>query len=264
MRLKIAHRTEYHYEAPQHYALQRLRLTPRGGSAQTIINWSISIDGGRREVDFLDQYGNETWLVSAEGEPHLIAIEATGEVETRDVAGVWGAHDGFAPLWLFRRETTLTGLGQGISDLAMSLGEGDDLERLHELMRTVSQRIRYEPGSTDAATLAEEALARGSGVCQDHAHVFIAAARHLEFPARYVSGYLMMDGEAEQTASHAWAEAHVDGLGWVGFDPANGISPDMRYVKIAVGRDYRESQPVSGIRMGQGDERLAVRVTVEQ
>ena len=86
------------------------------------------------------------------------------------------------------------------------------------------------------------------------------------FPARYVSGYLMMDTSVEQAASHAWAEAHVPGLGWVAFDPANGISPDERYVRVATGRDYRDASPVSGILLGQAQEqeKLAVTVTVEQ
>ncbi len=94
--------------------------------------------------------------------------------------------------------------------------------------------------------------------------MFIAAARQMGFPARYVSGYLMMDDRVEQAASHAWAEAHVKGLGWVAFDAANGISPDERYVRTAVGRDYRDAMPVSGIRLGAADERLDVRITVEQ
>lgn len=93
-------------------------------------------------------------------------------------------------------------------------------------------------------------------------HIFIAAARISGFPARYVSGYLMKTGE--QAASHAWAEAYVAGLGWVGFDPSNRMSPDETYVALATGRDYRDTAPVSGIRLGQALETLAVHITVEQ
>jgi transglutaminase-like putative cysteine protease len=99
--------------------------------------------------------------------------------------------------------------------------------------------MAYVPGATQTKTLAEDALASGKGVCQDHAQAFVAAARVMGYPARYVSGYLMMEETPDQAASHAWAEAHVDGLGWVGFDPANDISPDDRYVHIAYGLDYR-------------------------
>ena len=107
-------------------------------------------------------------------------------------------------------------------------------------------------------------LALGAGVCQDHAHVFISAARLLGHPARYVSGYLMMDDRTHQEATHAWAEVLIEDLGWVGFDVSNGISPDERYVRIATGLDYREAAPISGIRFGTGEERLHVSIQVQQ
>ena len=111
---------------------------------------------------------------------------------------------------------------------------------------------------------AEEALAAGHGVCQDHAQIFIGAARLLGFPARYVSGYLFMENNVEQEASHGWAEAYVDGLGWVGFDVANGISPDERYIRVATGLDYKEAAPVSGMRFGDGGEAMTVTLQVQQ
>ena len=135
---------------------------------------------------------------------------------------------------------------------------------LHTLSQTTLAEAIYETGHTSVGTTAEEALTAGRGVCQDHAHIFIGCARALGVPARYVSGYLMMDDRVEQEASHAWAEAHVDGLGWVGFDVSNGISPDERYVRVATGRDYREAAPVTGISWGAGDSVLAVRLAVEQ
>ncbi|RUU11439.1 transglutaminase family protein [Mesorhizobium sp. USDA-HM6] len=264
MRLKITHRTEYRYDAPVQYLLQRLRLLPVSGPTQTVVSWAIKIDGAREEVRFTDHFGNDTRLVSAEGGHHTITVEAQGEVTTRDTAGVSGPHHGFAPLWLFAQETQLTAAGSGIRELAASFGEGTDIERLHRLMITIRERVDYKPGTTSAVTAAEEALALKSGVCQDHSHIFTAVARAMGFPARYVSGYLMMDASVEQAASHAWAEAHVAGLGWVAFDPANGISPDERYVRVATGRDYRDASPVSGILLGQAEEKLAVTVTVEQ
>ena len=131
-------------------------------------------------------------------------------------------------------------------------------------MNTIDERVVYTSGATHAGTTAEEALKLGTGVCQDHAHIFAAAARKLGFPARYVSGYLMMNETIDQAASHAWAEAYVPLLGWVAFDASNGISPDERYVRVAIGRDYRDAMPVSGIRLGWAEEQLAVSITVEQ
>ncbi len=264
MRLHIVHRTEYRYDLPVGYGLQRLRLTPQPGRTQAVVSWKIDIDGGREEVRFPDQFGNETRLVSMEGEPHVVGVEAAGIVETFDTAGVVGPHTGFAPLWLFRRSTALTEPGPEIEAFAGSIAKGDELQRLHGLMDAIADAVAYETGATGAATTAEEAFVLRKGVCQDHAQIFLSAARLLGFPARYVSGYLMMDGVAEQAASHAWVEAHVSSLGWVGFDVSNRMSPDERYVRVAVGRDYRDAAPVSGIRLGQGAEALAVRISVEQ
>lgn len=264
MRLKISHRTEYRYDAPVPYALQRLRLVPRGGRTQTVHSWSLKVEGASEEARFVDHFDNDTRLVGIADDATTIGIDAWGEVETLDTAGVSGEHKGFAPLWLFMRETPLTTAGEAIRELAASIGPGSELDRLHRLMNTIEAKVVYTAGATHAGTTAEEALKQGSGVCQDHAHVFAAAARLLDFPARYVSGYLMMNDTIDQAASHAWAEAHVPGLGWVAFDASNGISPDERYVRVAVGRDYRDATPVSGIRLGWAEEQLAVAITVEQ
>lgn len=264
MRLKITHRTEYTYDAPVAYALQRVRLVPLHNDLQAVLSWSLDITGANEELRFIDHFGNDTRLLSVTGSPHLIAVEATGEVETIDRSGVFGPHRGFAPLWLFRPETALTEAGEGVCALAASAPAGSQLDRLHGLMTEISGKVAYQPGTTTTLTTAEEAVSNGAGVCQDHTHIFLAAARHLGFAARYVSGYLLMDLTSAQVATHAWAEAHVEGLGWVGFDVANCMSPDERYVRIATGRDYRDAMPVSGIRLGQGDERLEVTITVEQ
>jgi transglutaminase-like putative cysteine protease len=264
MRLKISHRTEYHYDAPLSYALQRLRLFPKSGHGQTVHEWALSIEGAREEVRYDDSFGNDARLLSIDGAPHQIVITASGVVETRDTAGVAGPHKGLAPLWLFCQETPLCEAGAGVAALLEDVGGETELERLHSLMRLVRERVAYTIGATSAVTTAEEALVQGQGVCQDHAHIFLAAARRIGLPARYVSGYLRLDAADEQTASHAWAEAHVEGLGWIGFDSSNGICPDERYVRVATGRDYRDAMPVMGIRLGEAQERLAVAITVEQ
>lgn len=264
MRLKLSHQTRYSYDAPVPYALQRLRLVPLPGATQTVLSWKIEMEGARTEVGFFDQFGNDTRLISVSGEPHMIEIAASGEVETSDTAGVTGQHTGFAPLWLFAHKTALTEPGPQVSDIAASIAPGSELDRLHALSRAIGERVAYKAGATDASTTAEEAVLRGQGVCQDHSHIFLAAARLLGFPARYVSGYLMLDDASDQVASHAWAEAHVGGLGWVAFDVSNGISPDARYVRLATGRDYRDAMPVSGIRLGQAQEQLEVHISVEQ
>jgi transglutaminase-like putative cysteine protease len=275
MRLSITHRAEYRYDHAGQYALQRLRLVPISGPTQKVRSWTLAIEGAREEVRFADQYGNDTRLLSIGGDPHVVSIEAHGEVDTVNKAGVVGPHRGFAPLWLFERETPLTAPGEAARALAAAVQPGPDVARLHELMAAVHERVvapaagssqsQAQEGTAQAqAHGPEEPPANGNDATVDNAHLFIAAARLLGFPSRFVSGYLMVDDLAEQSASHAWAEAHVRGLGWVGFDAVRKISPEENYVRVAVGRDFNDAMPISGIPLGQAAERLAVRITVEQ
>ena len=264
MDLKILHTTRYTYEEPVAYALQRLRLTPTDCPGQEIRSWRTRLEGATIEAGYLDHFGNRVELASATPATTAIRVIAEGTVATSDVSGVVGPHVGFAPLWLFRRETALTKPGRRIRELARATARDGTLDCLHALAKAVRETVAYVPGRTDAGTTAEEAMESGAGVCQDQAHVFVAAARTMDIPARYVSGYLKLDGDSSEAESHAWAEAHVEGLGWVGFDPSNGISPDARYVRVATGLDYRDAAPVSGIRMGSAAEALAVSVFVEQ
>lgn len=244
------------------YSLQRLRLTPIDGPGQKVLNWAVSVDGAKIEAGYADQYGNRVELVSIEGTEHTIRITASGEVETDDRAGVFGPHQGFCPLWLFLRETALTKPGKFIRELAKSLKGDSELAKMHALMETIHETVAYVPGATGTETTAEQALEAKTGVCQDHTHIFITAARLLDIPARYISGYLLMEGTTEQAATHAWAEVHLPGLGWVGFDASNNICPNDSYVRIASGLCYRDCAPVSGMRLGPAGENLKVSLTV--
>ncbi|MFV0359324.1 transglutaminase family protein [Tropicimonas sp.] len=267
MRLKILHRTTYSYTEPAAYALQQLRLTPKSRIGQSVLTWQTRIDGGQKELEFDDHNMNRVMLISFAGDGHEIMVTSEGEVETADTSGVVGKHAGFAPLWYFQRQTPRTRQGAGVRSLVKGLTADydDPIMRFHALSARVLDAVPYTLGVTDAETSAEDALNGDGGVCQDHAHVFIAAARQLGFPARYVSGYLLMDGQEQQEASHAWAEVHIEPLGWVGFDVANGISPDERYVRVATGLDYAEAAPISGLHFGESaGETLAVDIQVQQ
>lgn len=262
MRLTISHTTEYSFDEPVPYSLHRLRLTPINAPAQKVLNWAITVDGAKVEAGYADQFGNRVELVSVEGTEHTIRITAAGEIETQDRAGVFGAHQGFCPLWLFLRETPLTKPGKLVKELAKGIKGDSELAQMHALMEAIHETVAYTPGTTDTETTAEEALEAKTGVCQDHAHILIAAARLRDIPARYISGYLLMEGQTEQVATHAWAEVHLPGLGWVGFDAANKLCPDDRYVRIASGLSYRDCAPVSGMRIGPAGENLKVSLTV--
>jgi transglutaminase-like putative cysteine protease len=263
MRLKISHMTEYTYSETVEFALQRLRLTPTNSPGQRVVTWQTSVTGAGREAVYTDHFGNTVELVSINDGAQSIRIMSMGEVDTEERNGVFGAHIGYVPLWLYLRETPLTKPSKLVRDLAKAVEGDSDLTRMHSLMSVISGSVTYALEATDSQTTAEQALELKAGVCQDFAHIFISAARHLGLPARYISGYMLDDGEAK-AASHAWAEAHVSGLGWVGFDPANEICPDERYVRIAAGLDYTDTAPVSGMRIGNSPEMITVAVSVEQ
>ena len=264
MRLSIDHHTNYAYDRPVSYGLQQLRLTPKSRAGQEVVRWIIAIEGGKVELEFDDQHNNRVSLVSTEAGQREIKIHCQGEVINDNATGVIGLHGGYAPLWYFERSTPLTKPGPLLRKLARTFDGDNDVGTLHALSKLILSRVAYETGTTHSETTAENALALGRGVCQDHAQIFITAARLLGFPARYVSGYLFMEDRVQQEASHGWAEAFVEGLGWVGFDVANGISPDERYIRVATGLDYKEAAPVSGLRFGTSGETMSVELQVEQ
>jgi transglutaminase-like putative cysteine protease len=266
MQLAIRHTTTYLFSEPASHGLQRLRLRPKSTHGQQIINWAMDLEGAKCEADYEDEHNNQTALISVNPGTESLIITCSGLVRTSDSSGVIGPHTGHMPLWRFLTQTALTKPGPRMRALATKLEpEGDGpLPLLHALSRSVLAAVRYEVGHTDAQTPAEAAMTEGRGVCQDHAHIFIGAARMLGIPARYVSGYLMMNDRIDQEAGHGWAEAHVEGLGWVAFDVSNGISADARYVRVATGCDYREAAPVTGISYGDGQSELTVSLAVEQ
>ncbi|MBT0958699.1 transglutaminase family protein [Alphaproteobacteria bacterium KMM 3653] len=265
MRLRISHVTSYTYEEPVPYGLQQLRLRPKSRPNQTVLDWKIEIEGGKLEVGYEDEHANNVDLISFHRGETDLTVRCSGEVEVTDAHGIIGPHQGFVPLWLFQRQTTLTQVGPEMQKLVDALPKADQgLPQLHALMNHVLDSIPYSTDQTATDLSAEMVIYAGQGVCQDHTHVFLAAARALGYPARYVSGYLMMEGQTEQNASHAWAEAHVQGIGWVGFDVSNAISPDDRYVRVATGLDYGGAAPVQGLHFGQGREQMQVALQVQQ
>ena len=266
MRLHVSHTTEYTYNEPVGYALQQLRLMPKASTGQRVLSWTTDISGGNKEVSYTDQHRNHVELVSFDQTLEKVTITCKGEIESTLADGVVGKHIGLAPLWYFLRSTSLTKPGPSLKKLAKDFekSELDDIGRFHAIMAEILNQVPYEIGKTDAATTAEEALSSGNGVCQDHAHILLSVARLLGRPARYVSGYLMLQDRINQDASHAWAEVFFDAIGWIGFDVSNGICPDEKYIRVATGLDYNEAAPISGLRYGTAEETMVVNLKVEQ
>jgi transglutaminase-like putative cysteine protease len=267
MRIRISHATTYTYGVPPAFVTQILRLTPRNHDGQYVCDWRIDLSEDCQLHQHEDAFGNITHSFTAEGSLTTLTVAVEGEVETQDTNGVvTGAVERFPPQF-YLRETPLTQSNEAIVDFAESVrGNGrEQLPLLHGLLNALNREIAFDTDPTHAATTATEAFALRRGVCQDLTHIFIAAARALGLPARYVGGHFhRADGVSAQEAGHAWAEVHIENLGWVGFDPANGICTTEAHVRVAVGLDYLGAAPVRGTRFGGDGETLRVAVHVDQ
>jgi transglutaminase-like putative cysteine protease len=267
MILTVAHRTTYRYDSPIRVAVQSLRLTPSVFDGQRVIDWTVAVEGGQKGAGFRDGAGDwiESW--SVRGPADQVTVSVTGTVDTSDLAGLLTGHREAVNPAVYLRETPATRADAALTGLAETAAAetAEPLARAHALSRLVAEAIAYRPGATEAHTTAAEAMALGEGVCQDHAHALIAAARTLGMPARYASGYLFAAGDGTpHEAAHAWAELWVAGLGWIGFDPANRTCPDDRYIRLGSGLDARDAAPIRGIARGPGRETLDVSVAVAQ
>ncbi|MEL7256404.1 MAG: transglutaminase family protein [Pseudomonadota bacterium] len=264
MRLKIEHTTRYRFEEPVYFGLQQLRKTPKSTQQQTVLSWNTHVTNAVKELEYEDHHHNCVELISFEPELTELEVSCQGEVDLTDTHGVVGAHRGPSPLWLYLNQTDLTRARVRVRGLLKDHAISADLDGMHTLMAAIRDQVSYKVGVSQTTWTAEDVLNAGHGVCQDHAHVFLAGARELGLPARYVSGYLMLDARTAQDAMHAWVEVHVSDLGWVGFDVSNGISPDTRYVRVATGLDYTDASPVTGMRIGGARETLDVQIDVSQ
>jgi len=265
MLMRIRHETIYRYSEPAKAAVQKLLLTPRNYSGQHVLNWRIDVDRDCRLRQSEDAFGNLLQCFTVDGPFETLTTLVEGEVETFDTAGVIGDSIERFPPELYLRETQLTAGDPQMGEFAHAATEREKstLDKLHALMAALHDAMRFDAAVTQVVTTASEAFSHKEGVCQDFAHIFIACARALEIPARYASGYFKRsDGQDAQAAGHAWAEAYVYGLGWVGFDPAHKMSPDDAYVRVAVALDYLGAAPIRGARTGGGDEAMEVRLRV--
>lgn len=257
MQLHIRHETVYRYDRPTAGSVQVIRLTPRPEPGQRTVRWLLTTPG--RRVQHVDPFGNVTHLVTLDDPREEIRIVAHGVVESSDTGGVQPADDGGLSPLVFRAGTRLARVTPEVHGLAAGIEGGRG--GLLELARRVRAAVEYVPGATAVHHDAPEVLALGQGVCQDHAHVFIAACHARGIPARYVSGYVHTGGA--EVASHAWVDAWLEAEQlWFSLDVTNGEAADGRYCRLAVGRDYMDACPVRGVRRGGGDEAMDVRVFV--
>jgi transglutaminase-like putative cysteine protease len=267
MQIRISHTTSYTYEKPLRQIIQMLRLTPQDHEGQHVMSWRIepSVDGRIRKLE--DGFGNIVHDFSAEGPLEHVSIHVEGWIETLDTQGIIRGIPDKVPHDVYLRSTDLTRADAAILAFATQTtrSAGTSIEKLHRLLNRIHDEFVFDTEPTHVATTAAESFAMRSGVCQDLTHIFVTCARHLDIPARYVSGYFVrVDGVTEVDAGHAWAEAWVPELGWLGFDTANGICPVDAHVRVAIGLDYADAAPLRGSRFGGGSEKLQVEMSVAQ
>lgn len=257
MKLQISHQTNYYYGELAQRSVQYIRMTPMQLPHQVIHQWNVMLP--KVATSQKDGFGND-WLTLSRNESHdNLQMQASGIVEINTETERLKDTDN-VPYLLFTVQSPLTECSEAMRQFAAPYLENYNLESLKELANALIMKMPFVKNTTHVGTTAAEAFAMGSGVCQDHTHVFVGCLRDKQIPARYVSGYLYDDTE-NHMASHAWAEVWLDGY-WYTFDISNQMFQPSAHVYVAIGRDYSDAAPVRGVRMGGGYESLYSQVLV--
>ncbi|ABY99000.1 TPA: transglutaminase domain-containing protein [Pseudomonas putida] len=258
MKLCIRHDTTYSYASDVSNSIQFLRLTPRSSERQRIDDWQLVLPSKVKSQ--IDPYGNILHVLTLDKPHGHLALTASGQVEIDPDCEQEGESQSPLP---FLRDSRLTQADDTLKAFAnRQCGKHRDRGALTGLMQGLAEHMPYSPGATSVGTTAIEAFRGGAGVCQDHTHAFLACARSLGVPARYVSGYLCTEDE-QHLASHAWAEAWINDA-WFSFDVTNRLTRPERHLKLAVGLDYLDACPVRGVRRGGGVESMQASVHVHR
>jgi len=278
----IRHVTRFRYSEPVRESVMELRMQPRSEELQALRSFSIATNPRSQLYAYTDHFGNAVYHFNVLREHTELRIEAQSVIEVKEMARLPPATDGLE--WQRYNSLNLTGEHYDLleesqfahgspqlqhfiaaHDLARPIG--DPLTALKHLNGIIYAAFDYETGVTQVHSPIAQALEAKRGVCQDFAHIMLAVARSWGVPARYVSGYLCHRRQDKDRsaadATHAWVEAYLPSMGWVGFDPTNAIIASERHIRVAVGRDYDDVPPTRGTLKGDAQSELAVAVTVE-
>ncbi|KAF3998588.1 transglutaminase family protein [Glaciimonas immobilis] len=263
MLLTIRHETIYRYTEELTYTIQQLRLTPRAEAHQRTIDWHITSTGARHP--FVDAFGNLSHMLTITIPHTYVRIVAEGTVAVTPLfLGRLPQQGTFSP-FVFTVASPLTQPTSAIIAFAHKhLIKGANSNQLLALAQAICGTVAYQSGSTLVTSSADDALRLGRGVCQDHAHLFLACCHVVGIPACYVSGYID-PGNSDHAESHAWVDAWVeqaDFTGWISIDVTHACFASNAYCRLAIGRDYESAAPVRGVRRGGGAETLSVNVNV--
>lgn len=260
MLLSVWHSTVYRYAQVVARSTQYIRLTPSSSARQRVLDWHLDLPAPA--VATSDAFDNPTHVLTLDAPHQEIRIVARGRVEVDDADD--GEPGGRINPRVYLRGTPLTEPDAAIRAFLEPLRpmvRSRPLMGVTDLMHALVERMPYEKGHTSVESTAAQSFAAGRGVCQDHAHVFVACCRELGIPARYVSGYVYT-ADRERVSSHAWAEAWLSNR-WISFDVANARTIGEAHLKLAVGLDYLDACPVRGVRLGGGEEALHTQARIE-
>lgn len=266
MRIRISHENTHRFQPPARMAIQNLRLTPHGFDSQYLLNWRIAVDldGALRGSE--DAHGNIVTTFSHHGPPlERLTVVAGGEIETSDAAGVMRGTVERLPEEMYLRDSPLARINGSLRDFAIeaTAGASDPLDAMHRLMSEQHDLMAFDPDKADQPDSAVEAFALRRGRARDFAHIFIACARFLNVPARFIAGYRAADEAGDEAGAHAWAEAFAPKLGWIAFDPTICLCADARYVRVVVGFDGQDGAFVRSAH-GGGEDSVETAIRVEQ
>jgi transglutaminase-like putative cysteine protease len=277
----IRHLTRFRYDCPISESIMETRMHPRSDSSQHCLTFSLSVSPRCRVFSYHDHLGNNVQHFDIPGEHNQLVIVAESVVEQHALPFIPGflAPDAWNELdeliasgdyWEMLLPSTIVLETPAVLELAQKMGvtrRDDPLMLIHELNQRLYEFFEYVPRSTRVDSPIDDAIISGKGVCQDFTHTMLALLRHVRIPARYVSGYLYRGREdhdrSTPDATHAWVEALIPHLGWVGFDPTNNLVAHHRHIRTAVGRDYADVPPTHGVFRGKTDSELFVAVQVD-
>ena len=266
MRIRISHEIIHRFAPPARMLIQNLRLTPHGFESQYVLSWRIGLDIDSTLKASEDAHGNLVSTFSHHGAPiERLSVTAAGEIETTDSAGVVRGTVERMPAEMYLRDSPLAHVNGALRAFALeaSAGAQDPLDALHRLMGEIHRVMAFDPFQTDDPESAAEAFALRRGRARDFAHVFIACARFLGAPARFVNGYRAAEEAGGEPGAHSWAEAYAPQLGWIAFDPTACLCADGRYVRVAIGFDAGDSAFVRGAH-GMSEDTVETLIRVEQ
>lgn len=282
MHFEIFHLTRFQYSNPVTESVMELRMQPLTNENQTCTAYSLQLSPSARPFEFIDQFGNTVQHFDIPEKHSKLEITTKSLVEVNEREPLpeslplesWKMLDAeiekgdfweyLLPSQFAQKTPALTNLQNEINATRAK----DPLTLLRGINSFFKANFEYAPETTEVDSPIDVAINQRSGVCQDFANIMIALVRGLKIPCRYVSGYLFhrTDDRSHiaQDATHAWVEAYLPTLGWVGFDPTNDLIVGDRHIAVAVGRDYTDVPPTRGVFKGNVESQLSVAVRVRQ